>query len=486
MNVSFNPNALQPQPQLQPQSQAQQTVPVNPRTGVQGFVQQALSGATQFFGKGRAEGGATQIMGMNIFNDMAGVKDEDSTKLKQKTVRDRAQTSVQQRSRNAQRKNMTRINLKPEEDETPIREAATGAVLTLQEKGKEGLEEECDQQGYDPLQKYALLHNALTELKEQDLPANEKQEMTDQLNQMMADHMAKHRDEIRRGLKDQSEIAAAVQAMGGGASLRELRFLYGAKGTGMFDSPLTPLAMAKALYERFGAENFNSGMASLRSRMSSEFNMDTEKGMNPRFWLCMTDASAFNAVQSTYAISTELRHDLVEKANVMPRATHAAVSVSLLNVVEAGKAKVPTLINQIHEPSEADPVTKGRVIEQVLLAIRKLPPHFWALDKNAQRLEVLEDLSKQIGTAYRGMPILETGVERAERGWRADWYENQGQYPAREGAVAAHGPAAAAPGPAAAPARVNSVEALVAAAQSVQGAQSAAAAAPLRPTGSRE
>jgi hypothetical protein len=426
-DVSFNPNIAQPQPQAPHYDQ--QSVPTNPRQGAQGVVPQALAGVMQAFGKSRAEGmGSTQITGLPIFDDLAGVKPEDSTRAKHKTLRERKQTTVQQRSRNAQRKSMTRINLNPEEDDEPIRDAATKTVSRLREKGRQGLEEELEGE-YDPLQRYALLHNALTEVKEQDLPPKEKEELKDQLNGMMSDLMAKHRDQIRKGMKDQKEITAAVQAMAGGgsASLRELRFLYGAKGTGVFDSPLTPLAMAKALHERFGADNFNSGMASLRTKMSSEFHVDAQKGMNPRFWLCMTDASAFNAVQSTYAIAAELRRDLVEKANIMPRSTHATVTVSLLGVVDAGKSKVSSLVTQIHDFKDTDSVMKGRVYEQILLAIRKLPTTLWAHDKLSQRLEVLEDLSKQIGVAYRGMPTLETGVERAERKWREDWFDKKAQ-----------------------------------------------------------
>jgi hypothetical protein len=393
------------------------------RPGLTQLAQQMMGAVLGQVPKGRAEAAGTmQVTGMMVFQDMAGVQQEDHTRKQQKTLRERQQTTVQQRNRNAQRKSVRNSIINPDDHDAPIRDASANTLAALRGKGREQTEDELEREYNDPLQRYSLLHNTLAELDERDMPAAEKEELKEQLNGMLSDLVAKHYDDIHRGLRDQAEVAAAMQAMAANnVSLREIRFLYGAKGTGVFDSPLSPFAMAKALHERFGAENFTSGMAGLRTRMSSKFHAEPEKGMNPRFWLCMTDAAAFNSVQSTYAIATEMRRDMIEKANVMPRASNAAMTVSLLGVVDAGKSKINSLVTQVCDIHEADAVQKVWIYDTVLTAIRRLPHNYWSQEKLPQRLEVIDELLKQVTGAYRVAPTLETGVERHEREWREAW-----------------------------------------------------------------
>jgi hypothetical protein len=428
-DVAFNPNLFQQQPL---------PVPTNPKPGTDPLApRMSPDGMQPGVPKGRMEAmGQTQVTGQSVFDDLAGVKPEDHKKAKQKSLDERRQTSVQQRSRNAQRKTMTRLNLNPDEDDSPIREVASDAVSTMRGKGRKGLQEEFDGKGYDPLQQYAVLHNAMCDVQEKSLPPKEKEVLRDQLNQMMSDLMVTHRDQIRQGLKDSHAIDAAMQAMAGGtrdrpASLRELRFLYGAKGKGVFDSPISALAMTKALKEKFGPDNFVSGMASLQSRMSTEFRRDPQKGTTPRLILCMSDANAFVSVATTHKIATELRRDLIDKANVIPRASNVALTESLLSVAEQGKPKLNSLVNQIKDIKDEHPVMQARVQEQVLHAIRKLPSPLWSQEKLV--LDVIDELNKQIGGAYQGMPLLETSVERRERQWRATWDEEKGRSPAGDG-----------------------------------------------------
>lgn len=371
--------------------------------------------------RGRSEASReTQVTGTSVFDDLAGVKPKS---VKQKELKQRLKTTVNQRRQQTQRRQTTRIQVNLEDDDEPIKEAATRTVVNLRERGRESLEQDLEQE-FDPLQRFALLDNALREVDRQDLSVTEKEELKDQLDGMLKDLMTKHRSEIRRGMKSAEDIEAAVQAMTPGAntaSLRELRFMYGAKGTGVFDSPLSPLAMAKALQQRFGADNFTSGLNSLRSKMSGEMRAEHKKSQTPRFWLCMSDANAFTAVQSTFAISTELRRELVEKANVLPKATPASMTVSLLSIVDAGKSKVGSLVSQIYDVNkDNDPVRKAQVYTQVSLAIRRLPTSLWPNDKMGQRLDLIDELSKQVVGSYKGMPMPELAVERKEREWRAE------------------------------------------------------------------
>lgn len=416
-DYAFHPAVTQPVlPHLdnrhdQPQpSQANEVAP-----------QQAQPQSTQ--AKTRADTPAgTQLTGTVMFDDERGGVQHHAPK--QKDLKQRLKTTVQQRSRSAKRKSMTRINLNPDDDDEPIREEAANTVSRLRKDGREAVEKDLSEE-FDPLQRYALLHNAMCEVDEQDLPQTEKEDLKEQLQGMLNDLMNTHRTEIRKGLKDAHEIEAAMQMMAGGsaanpASLRELRFLYGAKGQGVFDSPLSPLAMAKALQQRFGATNFSSALGSLRSKMAHELRVEDHKSLNPRFWLCMSDASAFNAVQSAYAIAAELRRDLVEKAHVLPRASEAAISVGILTMVESGKSKINVLVSQVYDGKDGDPATRGRVYQQVMQAVKRLPHTMWPLDKLNVRLDLIDELSKQCVSAYGNMPMPELAVERMERQWRAD------------------------------------------------------------------
>jgi hypothetical protein len=240
---------------------------------------------------------------------------------------------------------------------------------------------------------------------------------------MQTNLMDKHRDEIRRGMKDANELESAIQMMVAGtesypASLRELRFLYGARpGTG-FDTPLTPLAMAKVLQEKFGAENFSSALGSLRTKMATGFRREQRKSANPRLWLCLSDAAAFNALQSAHAIAADLRKNLMERAQVMPQASTVSMSVSLMSLAESGRGKVASVVTQIYDGKDANGVMKAQVYLQVQHAMRMLPMTMWPADRSSQRVEVIDELGKQARGAFKEVTQLETPVERNEHVWR--------------------------------------------------------------------
>ncbi len=102
------------------------------------------------------------------------------------------------------------------------------------------------------------------------------------------------------------------------------------------------------------------------------------------------------------------------------------MSLSLLTLVEAGKPKANSIVAQIHDTRNADSGTKDRVYTQVLHAVRNLSTTLWPLDKMAQRIELLDELSKQVTSTHKGMPLMETSVERRERAWRADFDKEGG------------------------------------------------------------
>ncbi|RZI42198.1 hypothetical protein EGT07_13315 [Herbaspirillum sp. HC18] len=389
--------------------------------------QSHIVGDTSLPAKRRADGATgVELISVPDFLNAAGVSPHQTShhgQMRRRLHERLMKQTVQSRSRNAQRKATQRISLnQDDEDDYPIRDAASKTISSLRVSGKKSLQEQLESE-YDPLQNYALLHNALCELEEQELPLSEKEDLKEDLTSMLNDLMKKHRDEIRKGLKDAQELETAVNAMARGpdfsaVSLRELRFMYGAKGPGYMDSPLSPQAMAKALQQKFGSANFSSALTSLQGRMSSEFRTNPQKSLTPRLWLCMSDASAFNAVRSTFAIAGDLRRDLIEKAHVLPRTSPASMTISMLSIVEGGKSKVNSFIFQLYDHKSADANTKGRVYTELLQSFKKLPTTLWPQERTG-RMELMEELRKQVLESYRGMPMVETSVERHEREWRA-------------------------------------------------------------------
>ena len=126
---------------------------------------------------------------------------------------------------------------------------------------------------FEPLQRYNVLFEALQQLENEDIPARKKNFMRRALNSMMSRLMEKNPHEMRKALQETDELANAVDTMAEDipTSVRDLRFLIGAKSKGNSDVPLTPLVMLKALIKNFGADKCLGAMNGLRSRMMEGF-----------------------------------------------------------------------------------------------------------------------------------------------------------------------------------------------------------------------
>jgi hypothetical protein len=316
-----------------------------------------------------------------------------------------------------------------EEDEERLNLAASDTVSKLRTAGRWSLEQE-HREKYDPLERFALLHTAKLHIDKEDLPESEKEKLKTNLNDMLADLWQQHHDEIRKGLKNVEELEAAVDSMGAAAniqpaSMRELRFLYGVKGPNSFDSPLSPMNMAKVLLRKFGSNAFGSAFTELRSKMSRQLSTVQPERYTPRFWLSSNDATAFNTVQSTFAIARKLNMDLRQHAKVEPHASDAYTTISVLGMVEAGKAKVHSMVAQVYDTRQADPIVKGRVYQQVAVAVRSLPLPMWP--QMQQRIELLDEVQKQVTSARKGlMPANQTLEEKREKEWREALRANRG------------------------------------------------------------
>lgn len=131
---------------------------------------------------------------------------------------------------------------------------------------------------FEPLQRYHVLFEALGKLEESPLGNGKDVAVKNALNEMMSNLMERYPHEIRRALQETDDMVNALETMAGdeligsgGPSNRELRFLIGAKSTGNFDAPLTPLTMLKAIIKNFGADKCVPALTSLRPRMMSGF-----------------------------------------------------------------------------------------------------------------------------------------------------------------------------------------------------------------------
>lgn len=146
----------------------------------------------------------------------------------------------------------------------------------------------------------------------------------------------------------------------------------------------------------------------------------------PRLWLSLSDADAFAKVQSAFFTACELRRDLSEKAGVLPKMGHGALTVLLLGLADIGKGKIGGVLAQIYDNKKADSETIARVARVFLDTLNKLPSTLWPPDRTANRLDMIEDLRKMVVDAHGKIasdlglqltPAQRKGAVR-ERDWR--------------------------------------------------------------------
>jgi hypothetical protein len=107
--------------------------------------------------------GPAQLTSLQVFQDLAGAGKEPT--FKQKELKTAAKTTVQERSGNTRRRQIVPIKVAIEEEEDlPIKAAANDTINTLLSGGRDGLKKKLNQ-GYDPLEQYALLHNAMCDVQ---------------------------------------------------------------------------------------------------------------------------------------------------------------------------------------------------------------------------------------------------------------------------------------------------------------------------------
>jgi len=153
--------------------------------------------------------------------------------------------------------------------------------------------------------------------------------------------------------------------------------------------------------------------------MKSDLRKNPMRSMG-RYWLTMSDASAFMLVKSSVAVAETLRRELSDKAQVHVRVTAPELAVILLTAAEAGwgKGKASQLISQIAETKNTAIEQRSRVFLLMREAMAKLPLTLWTQDKLQARRELLEELTRQINFMQAEVPSLPSREEVREQAWR--------------------------------------------------------------------
>jgi len=278
---------------------------------------------------------------------------------------------------------------------------------------------------YDVLERHALLRDARSQVDQRDLSESEKDHLKNGLNEMMSDLMDTHGDVIRAGLKNASQFETALgemDALSSAAnenhdpdSLHELRLLYGAKGTGKLDAPLTPLALAKSLQDKFGVDNFCVALGDLRSKMAADLRANPPGSAGPRLWLSLSDAAAFNAVQTGFAIAGDLRRNLSERAGITLALNQAATAMALLGVAELGVARGDAFVAYLVDSKDSPLLRRAQLYMLVRQAVEQLSTTLWRPEMLPQRMKLLDELRTLAFTLPGAAPECDTDGKELEQ-----------------------------------------------------------------------
>lgn len=159
-----------------------------------------------------------------------------------------------------------------EEEEGAFLEAVRDALDLLGEDSGSRNRDELEAQlarYFTPVQRLKVIVQSLQKLDSENRPERQKLAMGRALNGMITALMKKHPHEIRAVLHETEEAGGKLDPLSEPlqSSVR-LRMLIGAKDSGKFDIPLSPLTVLKALIKNFGGDCVFA-MCSLRSRMMS-------------------------------------------------------------------------------------------------------------------------------------------------------------------------------------------------------------------------
>ncbi|WEF32218.1 hypothetical protein [Pseudoduganella chitinolytica] len=167
--------------------------------------------------------------------------------------------------------------------------------------------------------------------------------------------------------------------------------------------------------------------------MKSDLRKNPQRSMG-RYWLAMSDASAFTLVRSAIAIAHTLRRDMADQARIVPILSAPEIAVQLLTAAEAawGKGKGTHLMAQLASLRGHDCVCRARAWMVLRDAVTSLPMVLWPPEKLAARRELLDDLERQVNAARAETAPLPSKLEIREQQWR-DSVTGRGPHSAHPG-----------------------------------------------------
>ncbi|MFC7518741.1 hypothetical protein ACFQUU_27390 [Herbaspirillum sp. GCM10030257] len=426
-------------------------VPANPRHTTNGVHHNApIATSSDKKVKSAENYGQVQVTGLPIFHVLAGVLEKEEhddhpadKRGKQvqgnvKTLSHRLPTTQRRQSKKDEKKAVSaaavHMGKGDDEEEEFLHRAASNTLEILRTQGWLSFRSLLSTKYQDPLERYALLHGIMTEVaKDDSAPVSVRHT----LKVMKSELLLKHGEALRNGLAGRDAMQSALDLMSANtgiapASIHELRNLYGAKGNGKSDAPLTAYTLAKVLQNKFGAEYFSGALADLRQKMAidlmPDINRSRQRLQPPYLWLTLSDAAAFNSVQSSFGIACDLRRDLTEKALVMPKASHATIAVALLGIAESGgKGKGSILVNQIVDTRNLDSLQQAAVSRTIGGAVRKLPLTMWPADKLPQRAELIAELDEMVIVGHKDIQTWQKRAEDKEQQWLAQLAEKKAE-----------------------------------------------------------
>jgi hypothetical protein len=139
----------------------------------------------------------------------------------------------------------------------------------------------------------------------------------------------------------------------------------------------------------------------------------------PQYWLAMSDAAAFNLVQTALAFSSKLRTQIAEQVRIAPALHAAEIAVLLLSAAEGawGKGKADNIVKQIVGPATLDPLSMAKVYLLVHRALSLLPETAWAADRMNARRDLLNELRQKGHSVQPALPVHSLKEEVAEQQW---------------------------------------------------------------------
>lgn len=153
--------------------------------------------------------------------------------------------------------------------------------------------------------------------------------------------------------------------------------------------------------------------------MRSDLRRNPQRSMG-RYWLTMSDASAFTIVKSAFGIADALRRDLADQAQMVALLDVPALAVLLLTAAETGwgKAKAPALMGQIGDARRLGAAARSQAWGLLRVAMESLPTTLWPAEKLLTRRELLDELQRHAQSARSELPTLLSKAERQELQWR--------------------------------------------------------------------